>query len=325
MQPSSEPINRPGTVSDLLDRLEITAGKAGLITRDQAYSLLNGLDEAYNRLQELEPETQSRMVAETQFESIVAQITREAGQFVRDLGGAAAMQSARERRQPPASHKWWFLDQHVADQRRTALRRAMTIGGIVLVLLIGFIIVYQSFLAPDPQVAAVYSHQQQAQDFLMNGNMDMALEEVNAGLAISPRDPTLLITRGVILEKLGRGDEAQQAFATAEKEIATREEYLTTRSQAYLMNNQPEKALADAQQASQANPDYAQAYLMAGQAYEILRNYPNAMDTYEKAFTAAEKSEQLELAAITRTRMAMLLQMMNAQMPLQEVTPTAEQ
>ena len=61
-----------GTVSDELDRLEITASKIGQIKAGEAFGLLYGLDDAYKRIQELGNETQSRRLIETQFKGIVS-------------------------------------------------------------------------------------------------------------------------------------------------------------------------------------------------------------------------------------------------------------
>jgi tetratricopeptide (TPR) repeat protein len=74
-----------------------------------------------------------------------------------------------------------------------------------------------------------------------------------------------------------------------------------------------EPALLDGQEVIRVNPNSAQGYLLIGQANELLGKPGEALDNYDKAFAAAEKTGQTELAAITRTRIAMLMQTMNTQ------------
>ncbi len=311
-----------GTVSDELDRLEITASKIGQIKAGEAFGLLYGLDEVYRRIQELGNETQSRRLIETQFKGIVAKMHSEAGRFIRDLGGLSALQQAREKRQPAADHEWWYLDTWLARRRQASLKRTLIFSGGIIMLLLIMGVIYQKYLAPDPQVAARYGFEQSAQDFVINGNYEEAMKEVEQGLKIVPQDPSLLTLKGVLQENLGQADQAALSFAQAEKGLPTRADFLVTRSQVYLMANQIEKGLADAQEAVKINPQSAQAYLVLGQSNEMMAKYPEAMEYYDKAYENAEKSGQTELAAITRMRKAMIMQMMNNHLTSPTSAPT---
>ena len=70
------------------------------------------------------------------------------------------------------------------------------------------------------------------------------------------------------------------------------------------------------------NPQSAQAYLVLGQSNEMMAKYPEAMEYYDKAYENAEKSGQTELAAITRMRKAMIMQMMNNHLTSPTSAPT---
>jgi tetratricopeptide (TPR) repeat protein len=273
-------------------------------------------------MQAIESEA-SRRVIEAQFEGITARLRKEAPQFLRDLGGQQALLKAREAAQPPQDHWWWYLDAYLAEKRKAALKRTLVLGSAVTIVLLILAVVYQVFLAPDPEVAARYQHEQGARDALMYGDYADALEEVDAGLRVAPQDPTLLILKGVILEALGRIDEAEHNYEQAEQLVPNPEELLIIRGQAYVMNNLPEKALADALEAIRTNPQSPQAYLLLGQAHEMLYHYAEALKAYDQAYTSAEGSNQLELAALARTRTAMLMQSMNVQMatPAPSLTP----
>lgn len=311
------------TVGEALDRLEVPAGKIGLNTKQQSIDLLKGLDTVYARLQEINPDSQSRRVAETQFESIVAKLETEGSRFLRDIGGAQALQSERQTVNPPREHEWWFLDELVLERQKGSVRRGLKVGGAILGALIVLVLVYNLFLAPDPKVAAVYGHQSSAQEHLMAGNAQSALEEVEQGLQVDPQDATLLITKGIIHDIQGQPDLAEESFAAALAVSASAEEFYVTRGQAYLMAQQMEKALLDAQEAVKANPNSAQAYLLSGQVYETTNRADAALTDYDKAFEAASQGNQPELAALARMRTAMLLQTMGVQSPYNEQEGTA--
>ncbi len=301
-----------GTIGDELDRLEVWAGKIGMNSREQAYALLRGLDNAYRGMQAIENE-QSRKVAEAQFNGIIAKMQHEAGLMLRDLGGRASIIEERNRVQPSAEQSWWFLDEYLDGVRKRALRRLLLTGGIIVAALAILAVVYQLFLAPDPEVAARYGRMQAAQDALMEGDFEQGLADVEQGLAVAPGDPELLTLKGVLQQMLGRADEAKATYAEAAGQFERAEDFYVTRGQMYVMASQPELALADSQEAIRRNADLAQAYLLAGQANEMLGMFQAALDDYDRAYTTAEATENLQLAAMARMRTAMLMQMMGSQ------------
>lgn len=313
-----------GTVSEDLDRLDVLAGKIGMNSAEQAFSLLHGLDAMDARIKMLEPGSQSRFQVETQFNAIVAVLRTEAGRFVRDLGGVQALVREREKTNPPEDHRWWYLDRVILEKSRASLRRAMIISGIILAVFAVVVIAYKTFLAPDPIAVEVYSREQNAKEAIANKDLTTALNEVNQGLQASPHDPILLIMKGVLLENAGENSQAAQSFEQAKQAIPSQEDFYVERGQDYSLLNQTDKALGDVQSALNLNPNSATAYLLAGQIHETLQKYQEAIDDYNKAFAAAEKSQKTELAALARTRLAMLLQVMHTQLtlPAGEQTPT---
>lgn len=324
IEPVAAPSPLTGTVSEELDRLDVLAGKIGMNSAEQAFSLLHGLDAMEDQIKTLEPGSQSRFQVETQFGGIVAVLHSEAGRFIRDLGGIQALVNEREKTNPPEDHSWWYLDRLILERSRSSLRRAMIISAIVLGVFAVVVIVYKTFLAPDPIVVEVYGREQNAKEAIANKEMATALSEVNQGLQVSPRDPVLLIMKGVLLENAGEKNQAAQLFDQAKQVIPSQEDFYLERGQDYSLLNEPDKALADVQAALNLNPNSATAYLLAGQIHETLQKYQEAIDDYNKAFDAAEKSKKTELAALARTRLAMLLQVMHTQLtlPAEEQTQT---
>ncbi len=298
-----------GSITEELDRLEVLAGKIGMNSPASALELLSGLDLVHAQIDELDQQSPSRKVAETQFNMILSRLSAEGRQFLRDAGGVQAFRQAREQVMPTSDRTWWFVDERVESKRRSDLRRFLVIGGIVAVLLVVLAVLYQRFLAPDPKVSALYGAEQSARDRLQYGEFDEALSSVEEGLKIDPSEPTLLTLRGVILEIKGSEEQAAQDFARAEQAFASREIFLLTRGEGYAMANQLDKAMDDAQEAAQINPQSPRAHLLIGQVYEMQKSYQEAIAAYDRAFEAADQTNQLELAAIARARTAFLMQM----------------
>lgn len=300
------------TLSEILDRLAILEGRIKMNTPEQALALLQGLDQASDRVQSLEDGSQSRLTAQVELDGIVARIQAQASDFIRDLGGVQSLRRARDAAQPQPEQSWWFLDTLVADGRRKALRRLLMISGVVLVLVVALGLIYQRFLAPDPRSVALYDSEQTASQALINGDLPGAMKQADQGLNTAPDDPRLLLLKGVVLEAQHNTADAEQSFSLAQKGMPNREEFLVTRGQYYAMANLPDAALADAAQAVQVNRFSAQGYLLMGQAHEMKTEYRKALDDYDLAYSAANQANQPELAAIARQHTAMLYQMMGA-------------
>ena len=316
-EPQSESQNQlitfmPGsTVSEMLDRLEVLAGKIGMNSADQSIELLCGLDAARERINRLEGTT-SRKVVESQFADITARLRSEPANFLKDLGGAPVLDSLRQQRQPSQQNWWWYLDQQQAQTRKSGLRKlGFSLVGITVGVLLAAL-VYNLFLAPDPATVARYQAENAARDFMTAGQLDEALAEVETGLVAVPGDPSLLVLKGVILEQRGQEQLAQQVLLVAKQHAGSREEFFQMLGQAYLMVSRYEDALTAADDMLKENPQSAQAYLLIGQVQEVQRQYSKAFDSYTRAYDLADAQEQTQLAGLARVKMAMVLQLMNA-------------
>lgn len=313
-----------GTASDDLDRIVIKVGKIGSNSVAQSLEILAALDTVSQKINALPPGVTRRALT-TELESILSKLRKEAGQFIRDTGGMNQFRAEREKVQPSKEQDWWYLDQYLQEKRSAALRRMVVTGGIAVLVIAALAILYNRFLAPDPEVAARYGFEQSAQENLMYGSLTQAYDDVEKGLAIAPQDPTLLVLKGVILEASNQAEEAKKIFSVASQQVSP-EDFRLLRGQAYIMANQLEKARVDSEEAIRLNPDTIQGYLLLGQVEETTGQFRDALDSYEKAYTNADKRKQYELAALARTRMAMLMQSMNTQITppgwMQPETPT---
>ena len=80
----------------------------------------------------------------------------------------------------------------VGSKKAGFSKRTLIVSGGIIALLLIMGVIYQKYLAPDPQVTARYGFEQSAQDFVINGNYEEAMKEVDQGLKIAPQDPSLL-------------------------------------------------------------------------------------------------------------------------------------
>lgn len=298
-----------GRLGSDLDRLETKVGKIGLNGPEIARSILADMDSVYERIQAMENET-SRKQAVAQFDGIAGRLRQDTSAFLRDLGGSGVMKKAREAERPSEDHWWWYLDVFLAQNRKGLLRRLLIILGVIAAALVVLALVYNRFFAPDPQFAARYAHEQSARDALINGDLDLSLNEISAGLAAAPNDPTLLALRGVVEEKQGKQEAAIEDFMASQAGFGSKETFLLARGQAYAMASMPTQALADALTVIQMNPNSSEAYLLAGQVHEASQEYREALDFYNKGFDAANATGHTELAAMARMRIAMVMQTM---------------
>jgi tetratricopeptide (TPR) repeat protein len=305
-----------GTISDELDQIEIKVGKIGQNSSVQSLALLSQLDTVFDKISALAPGATKRALT-TQFDALLSRLRKDAGRFLADAGGANSLKEVRGKINPASERSWWYLDQYLREKRAAFLRKNAITGGVIIIILLILTVVYNRFLAPDPLVAARYGYEQSARDNLLSGDFAKALDEVDQGLTIVPQDPTLLILKGVILDGLGREAEAQATFNAASPKVS-KEDFYLLRGQAYILANLTEKALSDSQSAIKENPDSIQGYMLLGQVNEMIGQSRTALDNYEKAYSLADQQKQYELAALVRTRMAMLMQSMNTQ-----ITPPA--
>jgi tetratricopeptide (TPR) repeat protein len=310
----NRPLTRADELRRQLDELEAKLGRLGHGLGQEALSIPLLFDAVTATLASFQAEGQSMRGEWARLEAVSAAFRRKATVFLREIGGARALQSARRTHQPPPAHWWWFVDQVVADTRRAQLRQLlMTAAGAVGVLLLLFAL-YQRFLAPDPATRARLEHEQAAENLVLEGDLIAALNEVDQALASVPGDPSLLIFKGGLQQALGQKAAAEETFSQAEAAFGDRETFLLARGQMYVRLDQAQFALSDAEAAIRLNPESASGYLLLGRANEWLENYQQAIAAYEQAANLADAQGNSQIAAIARVNMGVLMQ----RLPLQQ-------
>jgi tetratricopeptide (TPR) repeat protein len=314
------PINA-NNLSDLLDQIDNIQGKIGLGVGKKGLDLLLLCDRVDERFRLLEQQGNEVKAEKAQFEHVTETYRKQAWQFIREVGGLREIEQLREKTQPRSENWWWWPERIVKDQRLTSfkgyLRNLLILASVILVV----VVAYQLFFKPDPKVIAVMDAGQNAQLSMSDGNPDKALADIETGLAISPKDPDLLMLKGCILSlNTAKTAEAKAVFDQAEMVINSRELFLMNRAQTYFMIGQLELSKADAQAAIDVNPNSAKAYLILGQDLESLADQTGAYAAYQKASDLG--GDDPTTVAQARIKMGMLLQSMGLFPSTQDVTTT---
>ena len=153
-----------GGLSTLLDQLESMLGKLGLGFTQNNIQILTLMDTIAVQLELLRQQEAAIAGEESQYENACRALQHQAGGFLRAVGGVSVLRSERSRHNPPADAWWWFLDDYVAQKRKSALTRGALILGAVALVVVIFVFVYQRFLAPGPEVLIPYQASNQATD-----------------------------------------------------------------------------------------------------------------------------------------------------------------
>ena len=304
-----QPRTQISELRDLLKMLENRIAKLKEIDSDEALEILPLLDQATNKLTELNEAGAAVSGEATQLESLLMQLHQKRAVFVNRAGGASALQSARQEYQPVKDHWWWFMDQTLANERKSSLLRWVSGLLILGVLLVVIVFVYQRFFAPDPAFQASYGLMHEAEGALMIGDYPVALDKVNQALTYTPDDPDLYLMKGVIYQGLGDPEAAEASFVIARKGIDGEDVFLVERSRLYSMLNLFDLVIEDANMALLINPDRVSAYIFRGQAYEMLGDNTSAIADFEKASEVAEKIGNVQLQAVARMHLAQALQL----------------
>jgi tetratricopeptide (TPR) repeat protein len=302
------PRTQLGDLRDLLATIEKRVAKLKEIDPEEALEILWLFDQAQRRLTALASAGVNVGSEETHFESLLMQFRNHDSLFIRCVGGSAALRQARQDQQPDEDHWWWYVDEALASQRKSTLLR-WAFGILVLVVVaLGFRLIYQRFLAPDPAIQASYGLQQNAENALIAGDPQLALENVNKALIYTPDDADLYLLQGVIYQTLDNPDAAEKSFEAARQKYEGDEIFYAERAGLYAITGQADLALEDANAAIEINPDLAYAHIYRAQAYETMGNFSAALDDYELASEIAERTGDAEIQVFARMQMAQLLE-----------------
>lgn len=301
---TQKPKTRLEVLRSILKDLEKNISRlseSGAISALEIPILFDQADELINELRAKGTNISSEL---GQFKTLSAQLQRKKGDFIHKIGGPQKLVETRQVRKPTEEQWWWFIDILWAENKKQkTIRLLRSLLAAAILLSIG-IFVYRRFFAPDPAVQASYGHQQDAENALIEGDLDIALEEVKNALKYTPEEADLYVLEGIIYESLGQEEDAEASYNFAKVFYANQENFYNRRAILYLMLGKPQRSLEDTGTALKINPESAIAYLYQGQSYEQLGEVNKAIQSYEKADNFAQQSDNIQLQAIIRINLS---------------------
>jgi len=310
------------SLGSLLDQLEIDLSHLGQQNPDQAHRMMLKMDVAAQKISDMLAAHNPVGAESAQFDYLVDSVTKNCSALVRDFGGKEALIKLRETNLPATENSWWFADYTLETQTRKTIKNFAVTLAFLIVIIGAAMVLYNTFLKPDPAVIARYNREMEVDQALAKNDFPTALAAVNQALAIGGDTSSLLILRGVVETLMGKPDQATIDFQTAEAQIGDRSIFLLTRAETWIKAGQFDPGLQDAEEAVQLDPTSPQALFYFGKANEMKQNYNVALAAYQKASDLAEQQGKAELNATIRITMAMLMQSSMGQLPGDVPTPT---
>jgi len=277
----------------------------------EAAELLLDLD----RIDEIWPELEAQGVdlrpEAGRWDTIQAQLRRNGPRVLRELWAAGGLDQLRTRQHGDATGlAWcWQLDYLVRQESIVRWRRTLVTLGVVAVVAVGAWLLLRTLFPVDPQVQAALSAQTAGEQKIINyGDYAGALADFQAAAEHTPDDPDVWIRIGAVLEKLGDTQAAQENYDRARRLSTNEMEFHVARAGIYLGFLMYDEAYADTQAVLAAEPKHAVAWYYLASVYEGQGKLELAVDALEKTSEYASESNQSELVALARYRMAMLMQ-----------------
>ncbi len=292
---------------ELLQRLEGRQVKLKQLPAESALSVLHDLDRVETLFAQVQEAGLDSEPERGRFQTIQRQLQKQAGTLLKALGGPAALSVHRPSPPPSPERWWWFIDAQVARQQRQRLRRLAITAGVIVLLVGGVYLIFQTVLAPSPEAVARLEAENNAFLAVEAGNNEQALVELEQGLTKVPNDPELLLIKGLVEERLGDSTAAARSLAQAETGMNNPLVFNLTRGQLYVQFNQLPQAETAVRAALKIDENSARAWLLLGQVLEGQSQRAEALAAYEKAGNLAQANNEDEIFVMTRMALARLM------------------
>jgi len=226
---------------------------------------------------------------------------------VRPLGGLKALREALPHPPDPNTRWWWRLDESQAAARRRRVLLTLALLAGVLLLIAGGVAAFQRLFPVDEKVTAAYEHKLNAENDVVHGRFDEAIQELEAARALTPDDPDILSLLAALYDLTGQ-NEKRDALIAQLRDRYPQSTLLSNLAQSYLLLGEVDRALMMTGEAAKADPANPQSYLIAGMAYEAKGDVRRAMESYQIAAQKANAADDYQTEAFAKVRLANLLQ-----------------
>ena len=226
--------------------------------------------------------------------------------FLKEAG--PRLQEQRRRMEGADLRPWWFLDRFYAEQQRRGLLRKGLFGLVgVLVLALAWL-GYERFLAPPPEVRQALYHADQGQGWVEQGDLERALAEFETAAALTPDDVEMWLWVGVLRQRLGDPEGAEEAFRRAREQGLEEWEFRFQRGTLLLQIGDLAAAMDDAESAVELAPEWGYGYYLRASVRAMKGEIEAALADYQRAASLAHAAQDDQLEAMARAQIAFLLQ-----------------
>ncbi|NJN97135.1 MAG: hypothetical protein HC875_25095 [Anaerolineales bacterium] len=212
-------LSQADELREILARLEAALPRIKTLEAQSSLDLLLDLDRLDLLFQQLASVGIDFLPEQGRFHSLLARLQKQAGPLLHSLGGAASLNAQRPVPAPPSEKWWWYLDRLVAERQRQLRRQLTLIGVIILAVIGGIILLFNTVLAPSPEVVARLDAENNAFEAIEAGQYEEALAFVQQGLQKVPDEPELLLLQGVVQERVGDKTSAAASFDQAQARL----------------------------------------------------------------------------------------------------------
>jgi tetratricopeptide (TPR) repeat protein len=293
-------LSRADELREQLSSLENRRTAVNAMTPTEALFLLRDLDQTSVLFNQLASDSLDLTPEIYRFDAIQNHYKNRAAVIQRALGGAEAISRHRPVPEPERARWWWYMPELVKAQQQRALRRVL-ISFIIFLLIVGSIaFALETFLAPSPEAVARLEAENASFTAFEDGDFNKVIAEIDAGLAVAPNDPGLLIIKGVAQEQLGDDQGANQSYEQARANLPDPGLFYLQRGQVYFRANQLAKVEEDARTALKLNENLPLAWLLLGQTLEVQGRRFEAISAYQEAGNVALENGNNEVVVLAR-------------------------
>ena len=313
----AEQVTPADQLRTLLAEAESLAGQLGDPSPQVTERLLQVMDQVAALWPALEAAGADLRPESGRWQTIQATLRRQAVRAVRSLRPLGGLPALRARGVAPAEAGWWwYLDGEVRSAHRRQVQRTAAFAGIAVGVVLALILVVRTFFPQDPKaMAAVESVSQGQMIVQQGGDLQTALASFKKATTLQPSDMEAWLWLAATQQRLGQSQAAVASQARARALAPSELQYYLARAAVDVSFRPPEGAQADISAALKLDPQNPEAYYYQAVLYEAQGRYQEAIAGYEKAGQLAEARNEAQVTAVARYRMAMLMQILQAQGP----------
>jgi len=297
-------LNPADELRELLGTLEDRGPALKALDSTKALILLRDLDQITDLFTQLEATDLNLLSEQSRFKAVESYLKKNAAIMLKALGGSEALDEFRPS-PPPARERWWWYSQElVAAQRRRLLKR-IAIAVLVVVGVAGAIsLIFNTILAPSPEVLAEVEAENKSMAAIEAGDYELAMTEIEKGLAVVPDNPYLLVIEGTLYETLGEDDKAARSFQKAESNFDDLAKFHLSLGQTYFRIGQYFKAEVEARSSIASDDNIAASWFLLGQSLEGQNKAAEAKEAYQHAGDLALANNDTETLVLVRLAMS---------------------